>query len=150
MVHVKHTPQRPNPWSGLLGIPIAYSGSESSSEEAPPPKKPSHIASSSQAASSSQPPIIIRIPIPIPVLSDPIPPAPIPPPTAPIPQQQQLQGRRQQAPPRLPQGAPRRPHHWRPGTLALREIRHYQKTVELLIPRSSFSRVVREIHKNVA
>ena len=34
--------------------------------------------------------------------------------------------------------------------MALREIRHYQKTVELLIPRSSFSRVVREIHENVA
>ncbi|KAL0934076.1 histone H3 [Colletotrichum truncatum] len=34
---------------------------------------------------------------------------------------------------------------WRPGTNALREIRKYQKTTNLLIPRSSFARVVREI-----
>ncbi len=34
--------------------------------------------------------------------------------------------------------------------MALREIRHYQKSVDLLIPRSSFSRVVREVHDEVA
>eukprot|EP00485_Elphidium_margaritaceum_P003132 CAMPEP_0202687218 /NCGR_PEP_ID=MMETSP1385-20130828/2920_1 /ASSEMBLY_ACC=CAM_ASM_000861 /TAXON_ID=933848 /ORGANISM="Elphidium margaritaceum" /LENGTH=183 /DNA_ID=CAMNT_0049341971 /DNA_START=87 /DNA_END=638 /DNA_ORIENTATION=- len=36
----------------------------------------------------------------------------------------------------------------RPGTVALREIRHYQKSTELLIRKLPFSRVVREIaHK---
>ncbi|KAI1287359.1 histone H3.3 [Halotydeus destructor] len=34
---------------------------------------------------------------------------------------------------------------WRPGTLALREIRRLQKSTELLIPRSRFQRVVREV-----
>lgn len=33
----------------------------------------------------------------------------------------------------------------RPGKGALREIRHYQKGTELLVPRASFQRVVREI-----
>uniref|UniRef100_A0A0G4FAZ6 Core Histone H2A/H2B/H3 domain-containing protein n=1 Tax=Chromera velia CCMP2878 TaxID=1169474 RepID=A0A0G4FAZ6_9ALVE len=33
---------------------------------------------------------------------------------------------------------------FRPGTVALREIRKYQKSTELLIPRLSFARVVRE------
>lgn len=34
---------------------------------------------------------------------------------------------------------------YRPGTIALREIRRYQKTTELLIPRLPFQRLVREI-----
>ena len=38
-----------------------------------------------------------------------------------------------------------RPHRWRKGTVALREIRKYQKRTELLIPRLPFSRLVREI-----
>lgn len=36
-------------------------------------------------------------------------------------------------------------HRWRPGTVALREIRRYQKSTELLIPRLPFQRLVREI-----
>ena len=28
--------------------------------------------------------------------------------------------------------------HWRPGTQALHEIRHYQRTTKLLIPRAAF------------
>jgi len=36
-------------------------------------------------------------------------------------------------------------HRYRPGTVALREIRKYQKTTDLLIQRLPFSRVVREI-----
>lgn len=36
-------------------------------------------------------------------------------------------------------------HRFRPGTVALMEIRHYQKTGNLLIPKLPFSRVVREI-----
>ncbi|KAH0472980.1 MAG: hypothetical protein KVP17_003157 [Porospora cf. gigantea B] len=34
---------------------------------------------------------------------------------------------------------------YRPGTKALREIRQYQNTTDLLIPRLPFARVVREI-----
>ncbi|OEL28444.1 hypothetical protein BAE44_0010538 [Dichanthelium oligosanthes] len=36
-------------------------------------------------------------------------------------------------------------HRWRPGTVALREIRKYQKSTELLIPFAPFVRLVREI-----
>ena len=39
---------------------------------------------------------------------------------------------------------PMRKHRFRPGTVALREIRRYQKTTELLIPQLPFSRLVRE------
>ncbi|KAF5192192.1 histone H3 [Thalictrum thalictroides] len=39
----------------------------------------------------------------------------------------------------------RKPHRWRPGTVALREIRHYQKSSALLIPTAPFVRLVREI-----
>lgn len=36
-------------------------------------------------------------------------------------------------------------HRFRPGTVAMREIRKYQKTSNLLIPRLPFSKLVREI-----
>ena len=39
----------------------------------------------------------------------------------------------------------KRKHRYRPGTLALREIRHYQKKTNLLIKRTPFARLVREI-----
>ncbi|XP_076062729.1 histone H3.3C-like isoform X2 [Oratosquilla oratoria] len=39
----------------------------------------------------------------------------------------------------------KRSHRWRPGTRALREIRHYQKSTNLLIRKLSFSRLVREV-----
>lgn len=39
----------------------------------------------------------------------------------------------------------RKKHRFRPGTVALREIRKYQKKVDLLIPKAPFSRLVREI-----
>ena len=39
----------------------------------------------------------------------------------------------------------RRPRRYRPGTVALREIRRYQKSSELLIRRMPFQRLVREI-----
>jgi histone H3/H4 len=42
-------------------------------------------------------------------------------------------------------GGVKQPHRFRPGTVALREIRRYQKTTELLIRRLPFQRVVREI-----
>jgi histone H3 len=40
---------------------------------------------------------------------------------------------------------PRRPTRFRPGTVALREIRHYQRTVGLLLSMLPFQRLVREI-----
>ncbi|XP_076893836.1 histone H3.3a-like [Bidens hawaiensis] len=45
----------------------------------------------------------------------------------------------------LAASALKKPHHYRPGTVALREIRKYQKTSELLISKSPFQRLVREI-----
>jgi histone H3 len=42
----------------------------------------------------------------------------------------------------------RRPHRFRPGTVALREIRRYQKSTELLIRKLPFQRLVREIAKD--
>ena len=40
---------------------------------------------------------------------------------------------------------PRKPHRFRPGTVALREIRKYQKSTNLLIRKMPFQRLVREI-----
>eukprot|EP00796_Vickermania_ingenoplastis_P005201 gene5201-biopygen10167 len=34
---------------------------------------------------------------------------------------------------------------WRPGTVALREVRHFQKSTDLLIQRAPFQRLVREV-----
>ena len=42
-------------------------------------------------------------------------------------------------------GGLKKPMRWRPGTVALREIRRYQKSTELLIRKLPFSRLVREI-----
>ena len=42
-------------------------------------------------------------------------------------------------------GGVKKPQRYRPGTVALREIRKYQKYVDLLIPMVSFQRLVREI-----
>lgn len=39
----------------------------------------------------------------------------------------------------------KRPHRFRPGTVALREIRRYQRSTELLIRKLPFQRLVREI-----
>ncbi|KAJ3111160.1 centromeric DNA-binding histone H3-like protein cse4 [Physocladia obscura] len=39
----------------------------------------------------------------------------------------------------------KRPHRYRPGTVALREIRKYQKSTDLLLRKLPFSRLVREI-----
>ena len=44
-----------------------------------------------------------------------------------------------------PKGKVRRARRYRPGTVALREIRKYQKTTELLIKKLPFQRLVREI-----
>ncbi|EXJ71906.1 histone H3-like centromeric protein A [Cladophialophora psammophila CBS 110553] len=50
--------------------------------------------------------------------------------------------------PRAQPGDPvpvRRPRRYRPGTLALREIRRYQQSTDLLILKLPFARLVREI-----
>ena len=46
---------------------------------------------------------------------------------------------------RISTGGVRKPRRFRPGTVALREIRKYQKSTELLIRKVPFQRLVREI-----
>ena len=43
--------------------------------------------------------------------------------------------------------AERKPHRYRPGTVALREIRKYQKSTELLIRKLPFNKLCREINQ---
>ena len=43
------------------------------------------------------------------------------------------------------QGGVKRPHRFRPGTVALRDIRKFQKSTDLLIRKLPFQRLVREI-----
>ena len=42
-------------------------------------------------------------------------------------------------------GGIKKSHRWRPGTVALREIRKYQKSTDLLIRKAPFQRLCREI-----
>ena len=42
-------------------------------------------------------------------------------------------------------GGVKKHHRYRPGTVALREIRRYQKSSELLIRKAPFQRLVKEI-----
>ena len=44
-------------------------------------------------------------------------------------------------------GGVKKPHRYRPGTVALREIRRYQKSTDLLIRKLPFQRLVRQIAK---
>ena len=44
-----------------------------------------------------------------------------------------------------PTGGIKKPHCYRPGMVALREIRRYQKSTECLIKRSPFQKLIREI-----
>ena len=53
-----------------------------------------------------------------------------------------MSARRRQAP---STGGVKKPHRYRPGTVALREIRRYQKSTDLLIRKLPFQRFVREI-----
>lgn len=43
----------------------------------------------------------------------------------------------------------KKPHRFRAGTVALREIKKYQKSVQLLIPKLPFQRLVREIAEEI-
>jgi histone H3 len=47
-------------------------------------------------------------------------------------------------------GGVKKPHWYRPGTVALREIRRFQKTTELLIRKAPFQRLVREIAQKIS
>ena len=42
-------------------------------------------------------------------------------------------------------GGTKKPHRYRPGTVALREIRKFQKGTDLLVRKAPFQRLVREI-----
>ena len=42
-------------------------------------------------------------------------------------------------------GAAKKARRYRPGTVAIREIRRYQKTTELLLKKAPFQRLVREV-----
>lgn len=53
---------------------------------------------------------------------------------------------RKSAPP--PTGGVKKPHRYRPGTVALREIRRYQKSTEQLIRKLPFQRLVKEISQD--
>ena len=44
-------------------------------------------------------------------------------------------------------GGIKKPHRYKPGTVALREIRRYQKSTDLLIRKLPFQRLVREISR---
>jgi histone H3 len=46
-------------------------------------------------------------------------------------------------------GGVKKPHRYRPGTVALREIRRYQKSTELLIRKLPFQRLVREVCNDI-
>jgi histone H3 len=39
----------------------------------------------------------------------------------------------------------KKPHRWHPGTVALRDIKKFQKSTKLLIPKAPFGRLSREI-----
>jgi histone H3 len=42
-------------------------------------------------------------------------------------------------------GGVKKPHCYRPGTVALREIQKYQKSTKVLVRKAPFKRLVREI-----
>ncbi|KAB8349567.1 hypothetical protein FH972_023591 [Carpinus fangiana] len=46
-------------------------------------------------------------------------------------------------------GTTRRPRRYKPGTVALKEIRRYQKSTDLLMAKLPFARVVREVAMNI-
>ena len=56
-----------------------------------------------------------------------------------------LPRRRSLVPQLGPRGGVKKPHRYRPGTVALREIRRFQKSTDLLIRKAPFQRLVREI-----
>ena len=51
--------------------------------------------------------------------------------------------------PRKAKGKVKKPYRYRPGTVALRQIRKYQKSTELLIRKLPFQRLVKEVVRNL-
>lgn len=45
-------------------------------------------------------------------------------------------------------GGVKKPHRYRPGTVALRDIRRYQKSTELFIRKLPFNRLVKEVSQD--
>ena len=56
-----------------------------------------------------------------------------------------LTGNCKRVPYKRPTGKVRKPRRYRPGTVALKQIKRYQKSTELLIRKLPFQRLVREI-----
>ena len=52
--------------------------------------------------------------------------------------------------PERPTGGVKKPRRYRPGTVALREIKKYQKSTDLLIRKLPFRRLARQILDDVA
>jgi histone H3 len=52
--------------------------------------------------------------------------------------------------PPLTSGGIKKPHRYRPGTVALREIRRYQKSTEMLLRKKPFQLIVRHITQLLA
>ena len=50
---------------------------------------------------------------------------------------------------RVSTGGVKKPHRFRPGTVALREIRRYQKSYDLLIRKLPFQRLVKEVAQSL-
>lgn len=46
-------------------------------------------------------------------------------------------------------GGVKKPHRWRAGTVALREIRKYQQSTSLLLRRAPFQRLTREVVQGI-
>lgn len=46
-------------------------------------------------------------------------------------------------------GIKKRRHRWKPGTVALREIRRYQRSVDTLIPKAPMNRLIAEIAQDM-
>ena len=61
----------------------------------------------------------------------------------------QANSRRKNSSPTLTLPRTTKVRRYRPGTVALREIRYFQKSTQLLLRRSPFARLVREIGQNV-
>jgi len=61
----------------------------------------------------------------------------------------QRKNKKKDLPPPLDGAIRKKPHRFRPGTVALREIRRYQKSVDLLMRKLPFQRLVREIAQDL-
>ena len=96
-----------------------------------------------ERALSQQPgPSLTQRPSPLPPSLPPLLPPPLPPSSRAPRKQLATKAARKSAP---ATGGVKKPHRYRPGTVALREIRRYQKSTELLIRKLPFQRLVREI-----